>query len=76
METKDSVMEFWVLEAKERCHDTLWANAERGDRRSLDRPVAEKLISKNPGKFKHIDTLRYRDGGWSDMQGKNALENW
>jgi hypothetical protein len=76
MEAKDGIMEFWVLEAKERCHDVLWANAERGDIRCLDKSVAEKIMAKNSGKFKHVDTLRYRAGEWSDMRGKNALETW
>jgi hypothetical protein len=73
---ENTVMEFWVLEACAYCHDSLWANAEKGDIRSLDKPVAVKLMEKNPGKFRHVDTLMYRNGDWSDMRGKNALETW
>jgi hypothetical protein len=50
-------MEYWVLEAKVKCHDTLWANAEKGDQRALEKHDAEKLMVKNPGNFQVIEIL-------------------
>lgn len=60
------IKEWWVMEALQTCHDVLWVNAERGDIRSLYKPEAEELMSKNPGKFKHVDTWKYdaQDGRW------------
>jgi predicted GNAT superfamily acetyltransferase len=60
------LMEWWILEAKEQCHDVMWFNAESGDIRTMERKDAERLMAKNPGKFKHVDTWHYesQEGQW------------
>jgi predicted GNAT superfamily acetyltransferase len=58
------LVEWWVLEAKEMCHDVMWFNAEQGDLRTMARKDAERLMAKNPGKFKRVDTWMYEEGEW------------
>ncbi len=66
-EATERMDEHWGLRAIERCSDVLWLNAEPGDERWPTKEDALKLMSRNPGKFKHIGVWKFDGKDWKEM---------
>lgn len=52
---------FWLLEALDKFSDPYWPMAEKNDQFAFERPMAEIIKRRNPGKVRFVGIVPFPD---------------